>query len=197
MKLYASKTSHFARKVRLVMDHLDLDYELEPVANVAVVTPGDVATNPMRSVPVLVDGDVTMFESDHIAQYLVQKHDPEDSLGVLASDPEALNIRAVLNGIMANEVKLVLAKRTGIEPKGKTYFDKALACIEDGLSWLEQRADRFAGETVDYEDFHFISSWDHLVLFDILPMSFPRLAAAAEKLGEIPEIEETAPPPFN
>lgn len=197
MKLFASPATHFGRKVRLLLDHLELDYELTMIANVAVVQADELNGNPMRAVPVLEDGDLTLFESDHIAQHIVRTYAPEDTYDVLTTEPETLNIRAVLNGNMSNEVKLVMGARTGIDIDGKPYFDKARACLEGGMRWLEARADAFGREKLSYLDFHLVSSWDHLVAYEVIPMDYPALAAKVEKISQSEVVRQTLPPKPN
>lgn len=138
LQLYTTPLSHFGRKVRLLLDLYGLPYELFDAGNVAESQPEKFAGNPLMKVPALQDGEIWLIESDHIAAYVVRKHDPSDRLGVLSPDVFDLNARAVLNGIMTEEVKLLLAKRTGVPIENYTFFEKALAAIRQGLNWLEE-----------------------------------------------------------
>ena len=74
MKLYATPLSHFSRKVRVLMDLYSLPYDLIDIGNVASSDVRDFGNNPMMKVPTLVDDDCWIIESDHIAQYLVEKY---------------------------------------------------------------------------------------------------------------------------
>ena len=72
MKIYDSPFSPNCRKVRAVVHELGLDVDLIPVnlfkgENRA---PGFVAVNPNACVPVLVDGDFVLWESNAIVAYL-------------------------------------------------------------------------------------------------------------------------------
>ena len=94
--------------------------------------------NPLLRIPTLVDGDHTLIESDHIARYIVAKHDPRDWFGVNSVEVDALNRLAVANGVMANEVVLILAKRGGLaDLDGVAYFRKLRGAIDSGLAWLD------------------------------------------------------------
>lgn len=48
--------SHFARKVRLLLDHLELSYDMVDVGNVAEDNPDNFYGNPLMGVPVFEDG---------------------------------------------------------------------------------------------------------------------------------------------
>src|SRR5688572_19364517 len=101
MKLYFTPRSHFSRKVRILVDAWKLEVELLDVGNVASMGSEAFGPNPLMKVPTLVDGSSSIIDSDHIAQYLVRRHDPQDAFGVLTNDVELLNARAIMNGVMA------------------------------------------------------------------------------------------------
>ncbi|MEM6746844.1 MAG: glutathione S-transferase family protein [Pseudomonadota bacterium] len=193
IRLVATPRSHFSRKIRLLMDHLGIPYTIDDVGNVADDQLSAFSDNPALSVPTLIDRDVVVFESDHIASYLVRTYDPNDSFSVLTADTLALNARAILNAIMTSEVKLILAQRTGLNTEGVPYFQKAEKVIREGLLWLEQQADLFFGGP-SYAHFHLVSMWDHLVLFGPPRPETPRLEAIIAKLHKRLLIVQSAPP---
>lgn len=193
MKLYATKLSHFSRKVRLLLDHYGLDYEFIDIGNVAGADTEIFNGNPLMSVPVLKDEDLWLIESDNIAAYISHKHDPGDTYNVLTDCSDTLNARSVLNGVMSNEVKIILAERTGIDTEPLDYFQKARSVITNGLSWLEERTDIFSVERPGYIEFHLISLWDHLSYYEIVELTYPGLGAIAEELGKRDIIESSAP----
>lgn len=192
MQLYCTPRSHFSRKVRLVLAALDLEATLVDAGNVADAQAGAFGANPLMKVPTLVDGDCVLFESDHIARYLVRRHDPGDRLGVLDERPGTLNARALMNGAMAAEVELILAARSGVDT-AHARFDKLRAAIDGVLGWLESNAGLFP-ETPTYAGFHLVSLWDHLALYGLRPLhAYPRLRAIATHLDSRPEIGASRP----
>ena len=193
MKLIATPRSHFSRKVRLLLDHMELSYELVDVGDVSAVDAERFHGNPGMGVPVLQDGEVWMLESDHIAAYLVRTYQPDDRYGVLTESVERLNVRAVLNNVMGNEVKLILAKRGGLDPHPHHYFQKAKRAIEQGLSWLEDRSYFFGSVDPGYLEFHFISLWDHLELYELVKLEYPKLRSLARDLSEKALIKRSKP----
>lgn len=192
MQLYYTPRSHFSRKVRILLAALGLDATLIDAGNVGDADTTAFGPNPLMKVPTLVDGDRTLFDSDHIAQYLVQRHDPGDRYGVLSRDPDALNARAVMNGVMATEVELILAERSGIDTQALARFDKMRHAIDAGLGWLEQHADTFPAQP-SYLAFHLVAMWDHLVLYDLRPLDFPRLLAIVARTGQLPCVAASRP----
>ena len=74
MKLYTWKTPN-GYKVPIMLEELGLEYELVPVdiSKEAQKTPEFLKMNPNHKIPVLVDGDLTIFESGAILIYLVEK----------------------------------------------------------------------------------------------------------------------------
>jgi len=75
MKLYAIVGSPNSRKVLPVINHLGIDIDIEYLDLFAGDTknPAYEAINPNTMVPTLVDGDLTLWESNAINQYLVDK----------------------------------------------------------------------------------------------------------------------------
>lgn len=194
MKLYATPMSHFSRKVRILLDLYKVPYELVDVGNVAEGDLATFASNPLMKVPVLVDGDTWLIESDHIAHHLARVLDPQDRYRVRASALEDLNFRAVLNGIMADEVRVILARRTGVPTAQFQFFADALESIENGLRWLEAAAARFDTASPGYREFHLVCMFQHVDWYELVPLEYPRLRAIVDEvLRKVPELARTAP----
>lgn len=192
MELFYTPRSHFSRKVRLLLDGWGVLVELRDVGNVAGAEAGPFGPNPLMKVPTLVDGSTVVFDSDHIAAYLTRKCDPDDRYGVLTNDPELLNLRAVTNGIMAAEVELLLARRTGIRTEGLVRFTKIERAIGAGLDWLERHAALYPSAP-SYEGFHLVSLWDHLVLYELVELPYERLRRIVARLSESELVARSAP----
>jgi glutathione S-transferase len=194
MKLYATPLSHYSRKVRLVLDHCQIPYESIDVGNVAEGTKEKLGGNPLARIPVLVDGKTWMIESDHIAAYLTEKFDPADSLAVLTKDIFDLNARAVLNGIMAEEVKVILAKRTGVPIEQYPFFEKAFEAIRQGLEWVEENAEKFQSSGPKYRDLHLVCLWEHIEYYDLIPLTaYPKAHRIVREIARLPWVQKSAP----
>lgn len=190
MTLYYTPRSHFSRKVRIVADAAGIPLDCVDVGDVgAAAAFGD---NPLMKVPALATDVGVLFDADHIAAWLTRRHDPSDWYGVLTTDATVLNLRAVMNGVMAAEVEVILAQRSGIETAGLARFDKLHATIRGGLDWLEAHvADFPAGPT--YAGFHLVCLWDHLALYGLVDLAHPGLAARVAALSALPYVARSAP----
>ena len=72
IKLFGTPLSHFSRKVRILMDLYSISYDFVDVGNVAEVDKSVFGNNPLMKVPVLVDENEWVLNSDHIATYVVR-----------------------------------------------------------------------------------------------------------------------------
>jgi glutathione S-transferase len=193
--LHGTPLSHFTRKVRVLLKELDVPFAFErpqSLLTADAVTYGD---NPLLRVPTLVHDGETLLDSDHIARFLIQHYDARDRFGVLNTDPLELNRLAVANGIMANEVVLILAKRAGLEQLDEVvYFKKLGAAIRSGLRWLNE-ATPVVADSFRYADIATVCMWQHVVHYGLVPDLEPyaNLAAHAERLAERPSIAQTTP----
>lgn len=193
MKLYAAPLSHFSRKVRILLDLYSVPYEMIDVGNVAEGSMEKFGGNPLLRVPVLTDGWVWIVDSDNIANFIVQKCDPADRYQVGTRDVSDLNIRAVLNGMMSEEVTVIIARRTSVPTEQYSFFDDALDAVKNGLAWLESNAERFNVTNPTYKEFHLVCLWDHLAHYDFVPLEYEKLARIVGKVSEHPVIKQSAP----
>jgi len=79
VKLYSGPLSLFTAKVRIALDEKALGYERievgwSPERRYEPHHPVVVALNPKRQVPVLVDGDLVVYDSTLILEYLEERH---------------------------------------------------------------------------------------------------------------------------
>ena len=78
MKLYSFTPSPNTRKVAAVVAHLkptDLEHALVRLHKGEHRQPDYLAINPMGKVPTLCDGDLNLWESNAICQYLAERAD--------------------------------------------------------------------------------------------------------------------------
>ena len=107
MKLYSGPLSLFSRKVEIALAEKGLSYEREMVAfsqteGYAPKHPEVIAANPKGQVPVLVDGDLALFDSTVILEYLDEAY-PEPPL--MPRDAKA-RARCRLLELTADEILL-------------------------------------------------------------------------------------------
>ena len=112
MLLYSAPLSLFARKVEIALAEKGIAFErvMVPFTQAAGYTPKHpavLAANPKGQVPVLVDGDVSLFDSTVIFEYLEDTH-PEPAL--YPADPKG-RARCRLLELEADEIVLPLVRQ--------------------------------------------------------------------------------------
>ena len=160
LKLYAHPFSNNAMRAQLYLDEKGLPYEYVTVDlfKGEHKQPAYLAINPRGQVPCIVDGDITVYESVAIVQYLAQRY-PEAGLALGISEPE---FGAWLDWLHFGEAALtfplaIVLRYTRLEP-GRAdqvaedygrWFGARLRRVEAGLEgrdWL--CADRFTGADI-------------------------------------------------
>jgi glutathione S-transferase len=194
-QLHGTPLSHFTRKIRILLAELEVPFDFVRPTSILGTETATYGDNPLMRVPTLVHDGATVIESDHIARYLVGRYDPEDRFGVRRDDVRDLNRLAVLNGIMANEVVVILAKRGGLaDVNGVAYFRKLLVAIDTALAWLDGEIDPDR-ERFDYVDMATIAMWEHAVHYQLAQglERYPRIAARVARFAARPSVATTTP----
>ncbi|MEO0439041.1 MAG: glutathione S-transferase N-terminal domain-containing protein [Pseudomonadota bacterium] len=187
--LLGTPRSHFTRKVRLLLDHLHVAYQLEDVGDVSRSDHETLNRHPTMTVPIaLIDKEV-VYDSDEIARKLVTRLNPGDDFCVNSHSTEILNMRAVLNAAMAAEVRLIVASRLGHRLDNSAFFDKSKMVINRSLDWCEERFELLDATLPKYLDFHFKSFWDHLHFYRLVESRWPQLEEVSAQLDESPLFE--------
>jgi glutathione S-transferase len=194
-QLYGTPLSHFTRKIRILLAELGVEFDFVRAPSILATSTATYGDNPLMRVPTLVHGGETVIESDHIARYVVDTYDPGDRFRVKSGRVEDLNRLAVVNGIMDNEVVLILAKRGGLtDVAGVAYFRKLATAIDTGLAWLDGHIDPDdAG--FHYGDIATICMWQHATHYKIAQGldGYRRIAARVARFAERPSVVGTAP----
>ncbi|MBA2405272.1 MAG: glutathione S-transferase family protein [Bdellovibrionales bacterium] len=105
--LYGSKTSPFVRRIRVLFDNIPYEFkELNIFEGQDAVDLNKI--NPINQVPVLVDGENTIWDSRQIFNYLNSLHRFQNM------DWQDENMLTAIDGAMDSGVSLLLMKRSGI-----------------------------------------------------------------------------------
>lgn len=198
MKLIATPLSHFARKSRILLDLYAVPYTFVDIGNVAMTkVPLDAGNNPLMKVPVLEhENGIWLIESDHISSYIVSQIDPIiDKYEVNSKTISDLNIRAVLNGIMNEEVKVIVAGRHNVPVQNYSYFKKCVDVVQNGLKWIEHNSNSFTPRMPKYREFHLICMWEHLDYYDFVNLkNYPKVKQLVQQINDSePILMKTAP----
>jgi len=201
MKLFASLTSPYARKIRILLAEKRLPFEL------VVDSPWEANTlvpdvNPLGKVPALItdDGEV-FFDSPVIAGYLETLDAspamlPEDRLAAV----RVRQIEALADGVIDAAVATVLEARRPEAQRSETEVARQIDKIERSLAELERRADGrqwLHGDGISLGDVAVGVALGYLDLrrpeLDWRARN-PRLAALAERLFARASFVDTKPP---
>ena len=196
--LYLTPLSHFSRKVRIVMEELGLACELRYVPNLLSADPADFGGNPILRVPVLIDGDVRVVESDSIVRHLLETRDAgHDRFGFFSLDVEQRNAHAFLSAVMLAEVDILLAGRAGLDSGPEApYFDRAHRVIHDSLAWVEANGSRIWPDLgLSWLDIVLICAWDHLGHSRMEPdgLDLTWIRSRVARFADRPSVRATAP----
>jgi glutathione S-transferase len=202
MKLIASPTSPYARKVRIALAEKKIEYEL---ALQSPWEPGSTASdfNPLGKLPVLVMEDGTrLFDSRVIVEYL----DTVSPVSRLIPEPSRQRIavkrwEALADGICDAAATIALEKKRPLRQQSKDWVARQERKIALGVKELAQDlGDRpwCSGEGYTLAD---IAAGCALGYLDLRQPGlawreeYPNLARHADKLGRRASFQDTAPPP--
>lgn len=195
MKLYASLTSPYARKVRICLVEKGLDYDF------VVEAPSDpnanaVRLNPLGKVPVLQcdDGEV-VFNSPMIVEYI----DTLEGVALIPVTARRLHVQrwhALGDGIIDAVVARMLELRRGIEYQDATLIQKQETKVAAALSFADEHyndsefleggqfslADIVFAVALEYIDFRYPHDWRS---------NHPRLAQWLSGINQRPSFQST------
>lgn len=201
MKLIASLTSPYARKVRIALAEKKIEYNLveESPWSSGTTLP---SYNPLGKVPVLVlDDGTTLFDSRVIVEYL----DTVSPVSRLIPEPNRQRIgvrrwEALADGICDAVVAIVLETKRPKKQQDEDWLKRQRRKVDLGLQELARELGDKAwcnGEGYSLADIATGCALDYLDLRQ--PAidwrgSYPNLAKLAEKLAKRHSFAETAPP---
>lgn len=201
MKLIASLTSPYARKVRIALAEKKIEYDLieeSPWATETTVA----SYNPLGKVPVFVlDDGTTLFDSRVIVEYL----DTVSPVSRLIPEPNRQRIgvrrwEALADGICDAAVAIRLESARAAKQQDKHWLERQRRKVDLGLQELARELGDKAwcnGEAYSLAD---IATGCALGYLDLRHPaidwrgSYPNLVKHAEKLAKRPSFAETAPP---
>lgn len=204
MKLYALLASHNSRRVLATAAHLEVELEIhEPdFAGGELRTPEFLALNPNGKVPTLVDGDLVLWESNAVMQYVAaQKPDtsfyPEDAKTRASIARwqfwEANNLSLGTGTLTAENVFKPFVIKVDPDPaevaKGEELFHKFAPVLEAQLD-----GKRFIlGEELTLADFSVGANFSFAQLGKFPLDNYPNIRAWLTQLDGVEAWKGTAP----
>ncbi|TMV13446.1 glutathione S-transferase family protein [Arenibacterium halophilum] len=160
MKLYFAPNSRAVR-VAWLLEELGLEYELErfQLGDKAMRDDSYRAVHPMGRVPALVDGDVTLFESGAIVQYLLARHGNGQLQPAVASPDFPLFLQWLhyaegmimppVNSIVVETILLPPERRTELNVKRATkLLNQMLTAVDAHMEGRDYLANDFSAADV-------------------------------------------------
>jgi len=201
MKLIASYTSPYARKVRIALAEkkIECDFVEESPWAAQTTVPN---YNPLGKVPVLVlDDGTTLFDSRVIVEYL----DTVSPVSRLIPEPNRQRIvvkrwEALADGVCDAAVAIVLEGKRLARQQNKDWLDRQRSKIDLGLKELGNELGERTwcnGEAYSLAD---IATGCALAYLDLRHAAihwraaYPNLVKLAEKLAKRSSFAETVPP---
>jgi glutathione S-transferase len=207
MKLYSGPLSLFSRKVEIALHEKGLSFEREMVSftqakGYSPRHPAVLAANPKAQVPVLVDGDLTLFDSTLIFEYLEDSH-PQPALW--PADPKA-RARGRQVELFADEILLPLVARLmhrseppDSDAERRERRDAEARLAESALAArFGQLADQLQGKDFLCGTYSYADIAMFMVVFWALRLkgtrlgTFPALESWYERVGARPAVARVA-----
>ncbi|MEL0639908.1 glutathione S-transferase family protein [Pseudoalteromonas aliena] len=132
MKLVGTVASPYARRIRMWALENKLDLEFVILDIFSEQGRSTLASkSPARKVPILIDGDLTLGDSNSILRYLLQK------TGKLQLTWSQEQLLTVINACNDSLVEIALCKRSGFNTQSdKLFFNLQNERIAETLSYL-------------------------------------------------------------
>ena len=201
LKLIASPTSPYVRKVRIALAEKKIEYQM---VESTPYDPGNPvhAWSPLGKVPVLVlDDGTNLFDSRVIVEYI----DTVSPVSRLIPEPNRQRIEvrrweALADGICDAALAIVLESRRPAKQQSKEWIERQRQKVVAGVAELARELEEKTwcdGESYTLAD---IATGCALGYLDLRypdldwRRDYPNLARLAEKLAKRPSFQETAPP---
>jgi glutathione S-transferase len=209
LTLYYGSGSPFAWRVQLALEHKALPYELKVLSFQAGDTrkPEFVALNPRHQVPVIVDGDFVLYESNAIVEYLDDAY-PGRGAPLFPGDAKTRAlVRRLVEEVDSYYYKAnsdVMDQAFWKKPEEREPDKIAAgrkACVEElALFTKSMRGDFLAGplSAADYTLYPLVAAlWRaemKLPDLDAAGMLTPELRAWKARIEALPYLDKTIPP---
>ena len=147
IQLYYGPISPYTRKVRIMLAEKEISFE--PVTVDLLNPPAEfLATNPNMRIPALRDGELQLFESNVILDYLLETYPgrgtAEPPLAEKLLRPEQRwedsKILMTIETVLDSGLNLFQFRRSDITPEQAPYLKREVDRIQNDLDWLDKKA---------------------------------------------------------
>jgi glutathione S-transferase len=191
--LIGSTTSPYVRKIRMLLHSL-APYELKSINYLEKNDSGYLKSiNPINQIPVFFDGDIKIYDSRVIYNYLAKKHN------LIPLSIEEENILSAIDAAMDTSINLFSLRRGGLDLNaGNSYVERQKERIPLILDYLTPWAKSRDSKNPAHWNFLTMSFYAYLYwgeFREIVDLSgHPDLKNFIERFKEAPGVIETTPP---
>ncbi len=201
LTLYEHPLSPYAQKVKIALREKNIPFKLElPAALGTGEVAGEfAAANPRGEVPVLIDGDVALFDSKVILDYIEDKW---PSPALMPKPPEARAKVRTLQEVLDTQYEAinwglgeVVYFKRGAGTCADTLRARAAGQTKKLQAWLTRQLGDdvwFNGDTFGFGDLAVVPYVNASISFDLAPEPGSPLAAWHANVTERPAVERTA-----
>lgn len=146
IQLFFGAISPYTRKVHVLLKEMGLPFETVPV-DLANPPPAFTAANPNLRIPAITDGDVHLFESNLILDYLLTTYPATSQarppLGRHLVRPDHrwddMKVLITIETVLDSGLNIFQFSKNQIGPEQAPYLQRELDRIASDLDWLEER----------------------------------------------------------
>jgi glutathione S-transferase len=146
MEIIGRRSSHFTRVVRILAEELDIACEFTPIYSLLSAKAHKFADNPALKLPILRDGEETIYGSRNICRFLWRHSDgrkrvfwPEQAESALL-----MNAHELLAHAMTAQVDVILHEIVEERPPDRRSI-KRRQSLDNCLAWLDCHFDEVFG----------------------------------------------------
>lgn len=188
LKLYGSIVSPYVRRIRMLLEGIDYEFILTNIYDDALRAKFS-SISPIKKIPVLTDGDITVFDSHVIHHHIQQKYDLQ-KLSI-----EEHNVISVIDAITDSLLITLLSQRSEIPiDADKLLFKFQLERIPNCMDWLNHQAKNDKFEEWRFSTMAMLSLVDWIEFRDLYDFSpYPELLVARDRHSDRAIVVTTRP----
>lgn len=139
LTVYGTTTSPYVRRVRVVAHELGVDVELINTVDDAAQEQMR-AINPVWKVPTATIGELHLFDSATICEYLLHNRGPGSLARFQGDNVHERNLLTVIDGTLDALINTLYLGRDDVDASSSAYMRKQHERAHAGMCWLEQWA---------------------------------------------------------
>lgn len=189
MKLIGSSTSPYVRRIRLLLADAGQGYEFSDLNIYGSDRDLLKQQTPALKIPVLIDGDQTLYDSRVISRYL------QTRLGLQALSWQQENLLTLVDAVNDSWVTLLMAQRSGLDvTEDRLLFNLQRERIDSTLSALDERVSEGEFEVWQYPAICLYCLLDWGLFRELVDLEqHPWLRDWYQSHGEQPGVEHSDP----